>query len=96
MPIEDKALGHRVRKELVKRQNLDVSRAEVYTLGGRVTVYGIIRVLRGANIDPRRELEILARAIRSVPGVREVEFNVRFVGAASGEFRGPLETVEEE
>ena len=73
MPIEDKQLGLRIRREITKRASIDASDIRISTSGGVVYLNGKLKLTRGAvGIDLKKEAEIIAKCIRSIAGVRDV------------------------
>lgn len=77
MPVDDKQMGLRVRKEIVRRQGIDTSRVEVTANRGVIVLRGEIRPVRGQDIDLDKELEIIEQAVRQIPGVRDIRNEIR-------------------
>jgi osmotically-inducible protein OsmY len=73
MPIEDKQLGLRIRREITRRQGIDASDLRIHTTGGTVYLAGRLRATRGAvGLDMKKEAEIIEHSLRNIPGVRDV------------------------
>jgi len=72
MPVVDKQLGLRVRREFSKRASVDCSDVRVHTSGGTVYLNGRIKPNRGSEVNMKAEVEIICRNLRTIPGVREV------------------------
>ena len=73
MPLEDKALGLRIRREITKRQSINSNDIRVSTAGGVVYLNGKLRLTRGAiGVDLKKEAEIIEKCLRTIPGVRDV------------------------
>lgn len=80
MPVADKDLAIRCRREFIRRQGLDSTLIEVSAIQGVVTIRGELRPVRGQDIDLQHELEVIMQSIRRIPGVRDVrsEVGVRY------------------
>lgn len=76
MPVVDKDLAIRCRREFIRRQGLDPTYIEVSAIQGVVTLRGELRPIRGQNVDLQHELEIIMQNIRRIPGVRDVRSEV--------------------
>ena len=60
-----------VLREISKR-HLDTSRLDVQAFHGVVYLLGTVSGVRGHNVDPKAEMEIIRRILRQRPGVRDV------------------------
>lgn len=65
-----------VRREFNRRM-IDVTMADVRVSHGVVYIRGTIKPMRGGG-DPRHELEIITRALRSRPEIRDVVVDAIF------------------
>ena len=73
MPLEDKMLGVRIQREFTKRASMDSSDVRIHCAGGTVYLNGKVKAVRGAiGIDMQKEVEIVCRNLRTIPGVRDV------------------------
>jgi len=80
MPVEDKQLALRARKEVIKRQGIQSTFIEVSAIKGVVTLRGALSRVRGpigADLDLEKEMEIIEQNIRTIPGVRDVRNELR-------------------
>lgn len=59
------------RQEFSKR-NLDMTRADVRVTHGVCYIRGSIGVMRGGPQDVRSELELIAKVLRTRPGIKDV------------------------
>ena len=72
MAVPEKALGLRISKEFTKRQSLDCSDLRVMVASGTVYLNGRVKPIRGQLVDVRKEVEIVERNLRTIPGIRNV------------------------
>jgi hypothetical protein len=66
-----------VRREF-NRRAIDVSMADIRVSHGVVYIRGTIKTMRGGAADPRAEVEIIARNLRSRLEVRDVVIDCTF------------------
>ncbi|MHB0913961.1 MAG: hypothetical protein ACYC2Y_11055 [Armatimonadota bacterium] len=71
MPVADKEMTRMVQRE-IGRHPIDSRLLDVHCSHGVVHVRGILRRLRGHDVDLRHELEMIRRVLHSKPGVRDV------------------------
>jgi len=71
MPLEDVEMRRMVLREINKR-HLDTSLMDVHVIHGVVYIRGMVRGIRGHNVDVKQELEIIRRILRQKPGIRDV------------------------
>ena len=77
MPVVDKQIGLRVYREFTKRNSLDCRLLNVFVSSGVVHVGGQLDTIKGETpVNVEHELEILQRTLRTIPGVREVVFEL--------------------
>ncbi|MCS7263768.1 MAG: BON domain-containing protein [Armatimonadetes bacterium] len=69
----EKQLAMQVRREF-NRAGLDISRMEVVSVGGNITLYGWIKRARGdvSNESVEARVNRLIERIKRMPGVRDV------------------------
>ena len=60
-----------VRREMARRP-IDTSMVEVYVTHGVVYLRGVIRAVRGHDIDLQQEITILMNVLRQKQGIRDV------------------------
>jgi len=60
-----------VRKELARRP-IDLTLAQIFISHGIVRVGGQVRAMRGHEMDLKAELELIAKILRTKPGIRDV------------------------
>ncbi|MCS7223514.1 MAG: hypothetical protein NZ959_02975 [Armatimonadetes bacterium] len=74
----EKLLSVQVRRELM-RSGLDISRAEVVSSGGVVSLYGVIARARGdySGESLESKLQRALERVRRLPGVRDVVIHAR-------------------
>jgi predicted TIM-barrel enzyme len=66
-----------VRREF-NRRAIDTSMADIRVSHGVVYVRGTVKAMRGGSGDPRGEVELIARALRTRPEVRDVVIDCTF------------------
>ncbi|MCS7300459.1 MAG: BON domain-containing protein [Fimbriimonadales bacterium] len=71
MASADAETRRMVLREISKR-HLDTSRLDVQVYHGVVYLRGTISGMRGHDIDPKAEVEIIRRILRQRPGIRDV------------------------
>jgi osmotically-inducible protein OsmY len=73
---ESKETVRKVRAQLARRY-VDTSMVNVSVYGGSVHLVGIIKPLRShANVDLKSEMDTISQILRTIPGVREVVWDV--------------------
>lgn len=76
MSTENKELGKKIRGQIARRY-VDASMVNVNCVGGTVYLTGVLKVLRtNANVDLKEEMENISKVLRTVPGVREIVWDV--------------------
>ncbi|MHB1001216.1 MAG: hypothetical protein ACYC27_18390 [Armatimonadota bacterium] len=78
MPAEDSFTTRLVQRE-ISRRYIDTTRLDVKSYRGIVYLRGVIKKLRGHDLDLNKELEIIDRILRSRPEVRDVIMDVKTV-----------------
>jgi hypothetical protein len=68
-----------VRKELARRP-IDLSLAHIAITHGVVRITGQVRAMRGHPMDLRQELELIAKVLKSRPGIRDVVLDCIYRG----------------
>jgi hypothetical protein len=53
---------------------------DIKAVHGTVYLRGQVRKLRGHNVDLEKEMDIIARTLRSKPGIRDVIVEVSLIG----------------
>jgi len=71
MPAEDKEMTRMVQREIARRY-VDTRGVDVKAIHGVVYLRGVVRPLRGVNVDIQQEIEIIERILRNKPGIRDV------------------------
>ncbi|MFN3689656.1 MAG: BON domain-containing protein [Fimbriimonadales bacterium] len=77
MALADVETRRMVLREINKR-HLDTSRLDVQVFHGVVYLRGTVSAVRGHDIDPKAEMEIIRRILRQRPGIRDVVVDVIF------------------
>ena len=73
---DTKEMARKVRAQIARRY-IDTSMLNISVYGGSVHLVGIIKVLRThPNVDLKSEMDTLSQILRTVPGVREVVWDV--------------------
>lgn len=73
MPAEDKRIALRIAREFTRRQSVDASDLRVTVASGVVYLAGKIRPLKvEAAVDIRKEIAIVEKTLRTIPGIRDV------------------------
>lgn len=75
MPAEDAQMTRMAQRE-ISRRYIDTSRLDVKAMHGVVYLRGVVRPLRGHEVDLNHELQVINRVLRSKPGIREVIIEV--------------------
>ena len=76
MSTENKELGKKIRGQIARRY-VDASMVNVNVVGGTVYLTGVLKSLRThATINLKDEMENISKVLRSVPGVREIVWDV--------------------
>ena len=74
----DVAASKLVRKEF-GRSGLDITYTDLRVMHGTCYIRGTISLSRGGDaVDPKAELERVARIIRQRPGIKDVVIDVRY------------------
>jgi hypothetical protein len=79
MPGEDTITTRMVQRE-IGRRSIDSSRLDVKVIHGVVYLRGVIRRIRGHDVDLNKELEVIHRVLRAKPEIREVIIDVNVIG----------------
>lgn len=79
MPAEDAQMTRLVQRE-ISRRYIDASRLDVKAMHGVVYLRGMIKKLRGHDVDLTHELDVIQRVLRSKPGIRDVVTEVDLKG----------------
>ena len=74
---EDVEAMRLVRKELARRP-VDTTLMHVGLSHGVVRIGGQVRAMRGHALDVRSEMELVAKVLRTKPGIREVVIDCIF------------------
>ncbi len=77
MALADVETRRMVLREISKR-HLDTSRLDVQVFHGVVYLRGTVSGMRGHDIDPKAEMELIRRILRQRPGIRDVVVDVIF------------------
>ena len=73
---DGKELAKKVRSQIARRY-IDASLLNVSVYGGSVHLVGAIKTLRShQNIDMKSEMETISQILRTIPGIREVVWDV--------------------
>ena len=73
---DNKEIAKRVRAQIARRY-VDSSLLTVSTFGSSVRLTGVLGVLRShPNIELKGEMEQISQILRTVPGVRDVSWDV--------------------
>ncbi|MDW8206958.1 MAG: BON domain-containing protein [Chloroherpetonaceae bacterium] len=74
--LEGKELAKKVRAQIARRY-IDSSLLNISVFGGSVHLVGAIRTLRThPDIDMKAEMETISQILRTIPGVRDVVWDV--------------------
>lgn len=71
MPVDDAQMTRMIQRE-ISRRYVDSSNLDVKAIHGVVYLRGILKALRGHDVNLEQELEVILRVVRSKPGIREV------------------------
>jgi osmotically-inducible protein OsmY len=71
MANDQKEMQLLVRRELARRP-IDCSMVEVHVTHGVVYLRGVVRAVRGHDIDLQQEITILSTVLRQKQGIRDV------------------------
>lgn len=71
MAVADIETRRMVLREISKR-HLDISRLNVQVFHGVVYLRGTVSGMRGHDVNPKAEMELIRRILRQRPGVRDV------------------------
>jgi hypothetical protein len=74
----DARLTRIVRSEIIKRE-LDTQRLEVKVIHAVIYLTGELRPVRGHDIDPKKEMEIIESILLKIPGIRGLDNRVKWV-----------------
>jgi hypothetical protein len=74
---EDLEGGRAVRKEFARRP-IDMTRAQIHISHGIVRIGGQVRAMRGHAMDLKSEMELIARVLKQMPGIRDVILECSF------------------
>ncbi len=73
MPVEDKRIAQRITREFTRRQSVDASDLRVTVSSGVVYLAGKIKPMKTeAAVDIRKEIAIVEKTLRTIPGIRDV------------------------
>lgn len=76
MSVEAKDLVKRVRGQIARRY-VDSSMINISIVGGSVYLTGVLHKLRTAQeVDLKSEMEQISKILRTIPGVRDVIWDV--------------------
>lgn len=76
MSTENKELAKKIRGQIARRY-VDASMVNVNCVGGTVHLTGVLKSIRThAEINLKDEMENIAKLLRSIPGVRDVVWDV--------------------
>jgi hypothetical protein len=76
MSTENKELVRKIRGQIARRY-VDSSMLNVHCVGGSVHLSGVLRIIRThANVNLKEEMETISTILRTVPGVRDVVWDV--------------------
>ena len=76
MSVEAKDMVKKVRGQIARRY-VDASMVNVSIVGGTVYLTGVLHKLRTApDLDLKAEMEQIGKILRTMPGVREVVWDV--------------------
>ncbi len=76
MSTENKEMAKKVRGQIARRY-VDASLVNVNCIGGNVHLTGVLKILRThATVDLKEEMENISKLLRTLPGVREVVWDV--------------------
>jgi hypothetical protein len=71
MANDQKEMQLLVRRELARRP-IDCSMVEIHVTHGIVYLRGVVRAVRGHDIDLQQEISILTTVLRQKQGIRDV------------------------
>jgi hypothetical protein len=71
MASDQKEMQLLVRREMARRP-IDTSMVEVYASHGVIYLRGVIRAVRGHDIDLQQEIALLMTVLRQKQGIRDV------------------------
>ena len=76
MSADNKELNKKIRGQIARRY-VDASMVNVNCVGGVVYLTGVLRILRThAATNLKDEMETIGKLLRTMPGVREVVWDV--------------------
>ena len=76
MSVEAKDLVKKIRGQIARRY-IDSSMVNISVVGGTVYLTGVLHKLRTApDVDLKAEMEQIGKILRTVPGVRDVIWDV--------------------
>ncbi|MBS1709183.1 MAG: hypothetical protein JSS65_10750 [Armatimonadetes bacterium] len=73
----DVAANKMLRQEFSKRM-MDVTRADLRVTHGVAYIRGAIGVIKGGPPDVRKECELIAKVLRTKPGIKDVVIDCTF------------------
>jgi hypothetical protein len=74
---EDKQLSIRMRSEITRRP-IDSGQLLIRVSHGVVHINGIVKNIRGHNVDLKKEMEHIATVLRGKSGIRDVVIDVMY------------------
>jgi hypothetical protein len=71
MAVEDAAQTRLVQRE-ISRRNIDITQLDIHVHHGVVYLRGIVKRMRGHELDLNHEIQIICHMLRARPDVRDV------------------------
>lgn len=75
--LEDTELTKTVWREFARRP-VDISLMSIVVIHGVVYLRGQVKAMRGHDLDLRSEMEIIAKALKQRPGIRDVVMDLTY------------------
>jgi len=75
--LEDTEVTKTVWREFARRP-VDISLMSIVVIHGVVYLRGQVKAMRGHNLDLRSEMEIIAKALKQRPGIRDVIMDLTY------------------
>ena len=76
MSTENKEMGKKIRGQIARRY-IDATMVNVSVVGGTVYLTGVLKNIRThATLNLKDEMENINKSLRTIPGVREIVWDV--------------------
>ncbi|HWP31148.1 MAG TPA: hypothetical protein VNK96_05430 [Fimbriimonadales bacterium] len=75
--LEDTEVTKTVWREFARRP-VDISLMSIVVIHGVVYLRGQVKAMRGHTLDLRSEMEIIAKALKQRPGIRDVIMDLTY------------------